>query len=125
MLKNETTLRKFLISGCAIATLAFSSCVKNIDTSSINAEEISSEAVANENNGQEFVPNQLLIKFKENVAESAKSKLLSRINATVVEKILTRTMQRHNSKQGVLLVNTPLAVLEAKNKIISDEIEFA
>jgi hypothetical protein len=34
-------------------------------------------------------------------------------------------MQRFNDKEGVLLLHTPLAVLEARNKIKGLEVEYA
>lgn len=124
MLKNNAINRLVIVS-TAFATLSLTSCVKDIDSSSLNGELVSNEAVANENSDQQFVPNELLVKFKEGVSESAKSRALSRINATVAEKILTKAMERFNDKQGVLLVHTPLAALEAKKKISGEEIEYA
>lgn len=124
MLKNNAINRLVIVS-TAFATLSLTSCVKDIDSSSLNGELVSNEAVANENSDQQFVPNELLVKFKAGVSESAKSRALSRINAAVSEKILTKAMQRFNDKQGVLLVHTPLAALEAKKKISGEEIEFA
>lgn len=125
MLKIETYLNRIVLVSTSFVTLFLSSCSKNIDTQSVNAETVSSEAIANENKDQLMVPNELLVKFKPGVSQAAKNKLLSRINATVAEKILTKTMQRFNDKEGVLLLHTPLAALEARSKITSEEVEFA
>lgn len=125
MLKIETNFQRIAFVCSSFVLLLLTSCSKNIDTSSVNTEAVSSEAIANENKDQQLVPNELLVKFKAGVSQTAKNKLLSRISATVVEKILTKSMQRFNDKEGVLLLHTPLAVLEAKNKITSEEIEFA
>ena len=125
MLKIETFFNRIVIVSTSFVTLFLSSCSKNIDTQSVNAEAVSSEAVANENKDQQYVPNELLVKFKPGVSQAAKNILLSRISATVAEKILTKTMQRFNDKEGVLLLHTPLAALEARNKIKSEEVEFA
>jgi subtilisin family serine protease len=99
--------------------------VKEIDTPAANGESVSSEAVVNRNGEQEFVPNELLVKFKPGVSNTAKGRALAKISATVSEKILTKAMERVNDKEGLLLVRTPLAVLEAKQKITGEEIEFA
>src|SRR5688500_6413511 len=123
MLKIETYLNRFVIVCTSFVTLFLSSCSKNIDIQSVNADAVSSEAVANDNKDQLMVPNELLVKFKPGVSQAAKNKLLSRISATVAEKILTKTMQLFNDKEGVLLLHTPLAALEARNKIQSEEVD--
>jgi subtilisin family serine protease len=123
MLTSEIVLRRFVIVSVSFTTLLIS-CSKNIDTSSVNAETVSNEAAVNKNNEQ-FVPNELLVKFKAGTSKDSKDKALLRIGGTVAEKILTKTMQRFNDKEGLLLVHTPLTVLEAKNKVKGMEIEFA
>jgi len=124
MFNNETILRRFVLASTSFAIL-FASCSKKIDTSSVTADAVSSEAVSNENKDQKYVPNELLVKFKEGTSQASKNKLIKGISATVAEKILTKTMQRFNDKEGVLLLHTPLAVLEARNKMKSLEVEYA
>ena len=124
MLMSENVMRRFAIVGVSFTTLLIS-CSKKIDTSSVNAETLSSEAAVNDNSDQNFVPNELLVKFKAGVSQSAKDKALLRISGKVAEKILTKSMQRFNDKEGVLLVHTPLAVLEAKGKMKGVEVEYA
>jgi hypothetical protein len=58
--------------------------------------------------GQEFVPNQILVKFKTGVAEGAKASALSKINGEIAEKLLTKAMQFAGDTEGVLLINTSL-----------------
>ena len=89
------------------------------------ADAVTSEAVSNENKDQKYVPNELLVKFKAGTSQSSKNKLINGISGTVAEKILTKTMQRFNDKEGVLLLHTPLAVLEARNKMKGLEVEYA
>ena len=125
MLTNVNLLRRFVLVSTSFATLFIASCSKNIDTAAVVGEAVSSEAVANENRDEQFVPNELLVKFKQGTSQAAKNKLLANIKASVAEKIHTKMMQRLNDKEGVLLVHTPLAVLEAKNKMKGAEIEFA
>jgi subtilisin family serine protease len=124
MFKNETILLRFVLASTSFAIL-FASCSKKIDTSSVTADAVSSEAVGNENKDQKYVPNELLVKFKAGTSQASKNKLINGVNATVTEKILTKTMQRFNDKEGVLLLHTPLAVLEARNKMKSLEVEYA
>jgi subtilisin family serine protease len=117
-------VRRFVMASVSVTTLLIS-CSKNIDTSSVNADIVSNDAALNDNNGENFVPNELLVKFKPGTSNAAKDKALLRISGKVSEKILTKSMQRFNDKEGLMLVHTPLAVLEAKNKVKGVEVEYA
>jgi subtilisin family serine protease len=119
---RENVMRRFAIVSVSFTSLLIS-CSKTIDTSAVNGETVSSEAAVNDNG--EFVPNELLVKFKPGTSQSAKDKALSRVSGKVSEKILTKAMQRFNDKEGLMLVHTPLAVLEAKNKVKGLEVEYA
>jgi subtilisin family serine protease len=123
MLMTEN-VRRFVMASVSLTTLLIS-CSKNIDTSSVNADIVSNEAALNDNNGENFVPNELLVKFKPGTSNAAKDRALLRISGKVSEKILTKTMQRFNDKEGLMLVHTPLAVLEAKSKVKGVEVEYA
>ena len=74
---------------------------------------------------QEFVPNELLVKFKKGVSEKARANALLRISGKVQEKVLTKMMQRSGDSEGFLVVHTPLAVLEAKAAMSGVEIVYA
>jgi subtilisin family serine protease len=74
---------------------------------------------------QEFVPNELLVKFKSGVSETARAAALERISGKVTEKVLTKAMQRANDNEGFVIVNTPLGVLEARAKLTGSEIVYA
>jgi subtilisin family serine protease len=123
MLISENVMLRFVMVSASVTTLLIS-CSKEIDTSSVTAEPLSNEAAVNKND-QEFVPNELLVKFKPGTSQASKDKALLRISGKVAEKILTKSMQRFNDKEGVLLVHTPLGVLEAKNKMKGVEVEYA
>jgi subtilisin family serine protease len=125
MFRNESSFSGFVFAGAAFAALSLASCAKEVDVNSASTEMISSDARVNGNSENEFVPNQLLVKFKKGVSKASRDKALARANAAVAEKILTKAMARFNDEEGILLVNTPLAVLEAKSKITGEEIEFA
>lgn len=104
------------------------SCTKELKEMNSGTNEIASvlpdQAFAGQR-GENFVPNEILIKFKKDITLSSKGKAFDRIGGNVAEKILTKTMQRFGDKEGIYLVRTPLAVLEALQKIKGLEIEFA
>nr|WP_242693168.1 S8 family peptidase [Sabulibacter ruber] len=72
--------------------------------------------------GQKVMPNEVLVKFKAGTADNAKAAVLSRIGGKVKEKILTKTMERLGDKEGLVLVHTPLAALEALSKVKGDSL---
>ncbi|MHC2991599.1 peptidase S8 [Pontibacter sp. HJ8] len=75
--------------------------------------------------GQHFVANEVLVKFKSGVAANARAAALARISGTVKEKIHTKAMERFGDREGLVLVHTPLAALEAIGKLKGAEIEYA
>lgn len=87
---------------------------------------MSDEAQAMGSKGQQFVANEVLVKFKAGVSEDAKAAVLARISGKVQERILTKTMQRFGDSEGLTLVHTPMAAMEALGKMKgAAEIEYA
>lgn len=72
-----------------------------------------------------FVPNEILVKFKKGISETSRSKAFSKISGSVSERILTKMMQRFGDDDGIYLVHTPLAVLDAISKVKSIDVEYA
>ncbi|WP_234997197.1 S8 family peptidase [Hymenobacter roseosalivarius] len=86
----------------------------------------SQSADAQGESGKDYVANELLVKFKPGLSEEAKSNALARISGKVSEKILTKAMERAGEKEGLMVVHTPMAALEALSKVKGGpEIEFA
>ncbi|MDX5437874.1 MAG: S8 family serine peptidase [Pontibacter sp.] len=87
---------------------------------------LSDEAQAMKQQTQQFVPNEVLVKFKAGTSAAAKAAVLERISGKVKEHILTKTMERFGDKEGLTLVHTPMAALEALGKMKgAAEIEYA
>ncbi|WP_205500865.1 S8 family peptidase [Rufibacter psychrotolerans] len=87
---------------------------------------VTGQADARSVNGRPVVPNEVLVKFKAGAAEEARAAVLARIGGKVKEKILTKTMQRLGDQEGLVLVHTPMAAVEALSKIHgADLIEYA
>jgi subtilisin family serine protease len=111
-----------------IATI-LASCSKEIKVSNnAQADQLVTTAtnkVSETAASDHYMPNEILVKFKSGVSEDAKSKAFEKINATVSKRILTQAMQRFNDREGIYLVHTPLAALEAVSKVQGVEIEYA
>ncbi len=87
---------------------------------------LSLEGASDQNlKGLDFVPNELLVKFKTGTSSTARENALLRISGKVKEKVLTKAMERNGDKEGFLVVSTPLAVLEARAKMTDTEIVYA
>lgn len=106
---------KSVIVASILSMLVFAGCDKNLEEpSALNQDSSSANAAAQ---ALEHVPNELLVKLKAGLPEEAKAQVLARIGGQISEKILTKSMERFNDREGVLLVRTPLAVFEAINKL--------
>ena len=100
MPKNNA-LSRLLIAGTAFATLSMTSCVKEIDAPAANGESVSSEAVTNRNGEQEFVPNELLVKFKNGTASVSAVEAHNEFGAVVLEQFPELKWQRIKLPAGV------------------------
>lgn len=110
----------------AVLSVAFLTGCETDQFSESGELTASQEAKASAARGHEFVPNEVLVKFRAGASEEAKAAVLARISGRVQEKIMTKTMERFGDKQGLLLVNTPMAALEAIGRIKgAADIEFA
>lgn len=110
----------------AVLSVAFLTGCESDKFSDMNEMTVNQEQHAAAEKGQQFVANEVLVKFRAGASEEAKAAVLARISARVKEKIHTKAMERIGDKQGVLLVHTPLAALEAIGKIRgAADIEYA
>jgi subtilisin family serine protease len=125
-LKRFCGMKTIFIFG-AVVILA-TGCQK--DLKQATAEEKASVSAATSSQGevqsvQDYVPNEVLVKFVKGASANARATALSRMGGAVSEKILTKTMERFGENDGVYLVHTPMAVLDAISKVRGIEIEFA
>ena len=73
-----------------------------------------------------FVAKEVLVKFKAGTKDDVRTAVLSRIGATVKERIVTKAMERFGDAEGLTLINTPMAALDAISRLKGmAEIEFA
>lgn len=118
-----TNLTKSLLAGVLIAGI-FNGCQKGADDLAQNIPSPSIGAAAGAA-AANYVPNELLVKFKEGTTAAAKSQALARVNGTVAEIILTNAMKRANQKEGIQVVRMSMNALDAISRISGAEIEYA
>src|ERR1044071_1576947 len=120
--------RSFIVMG--MFTLAvLNSCVKELkqdaNVDNTNAPSAASTTNAITESAGDFVPDELLVKFKKGASESNKDKAFKNFNGKVKEKVLTKAMEKYGDN-GFYLVNTTLDVSEAIKKAKeSPDVEYA
>lgn len=74
----------------------------------------------------EFVPNELLVKFKKGTTATARGKALGLLNATLKEHIHTEEMKSVGDEQGLFLLKVNANAMDAISKAKRfEEVEFA
>ena len=119
--------KRFLIVISAIILLSLESCLKDLQPPSLTTDQAKTTQALNTSikEKQEFEQNELLVKFKPGYSDKEKDNILMRVGGKVSEKIHTRAMERIGDMEGLVLIHTPLNVLEARDKIKGSEIEYA
>src|SRR3982751_352968 len=97
---------KLLLAVIAVATLF--SCRKDLrEQNNPSLPSQQQQTTADDqlglNNGN-YVPNQMLIKFKPGFAENDKLQALKAISGSITEKIFTKAMEHFGEKEGVYLI---------------------
>jgi subtilisin family serine protease len=123
-------MRKHHIFIGILSIATFASCKKDLTNNQDQLSELSSSQPTNnigqEVAGENFVPNELLVKFKAGVSEDVRANVLARIGGNVSEKVLTKAMERFGDKEGFLVVRTNLHSLEAVSRARGfGEVEYA
>jgi hypothetical protein len=100
------------------AILMVSSCTKVMDTpdAAVSAPDRNEMAVAVQG-GHQYVANEIIVKFKEGTPESARQNALGRVNGSVKEKIHTNAMKHFGDNEGITLVRTPMAAMDALSRV--------
>ncbi|MGN6295926.1 MAG: S8 family serine peptidase, partial [Ginsengibacter sp.] len=118
----KNTSRNLVLSLAIVATCSIiaASCTKELKDTTASGQsdqQLPDGATFGRLTADKYVPNEILVKFKKGVSESSRGKAFGRISGKVSEKVLTKTMQRFGDDEGFFVVHTPLAVLDALNKI--------
>ncbi len=90
-----------------------------------SSETTAAQALTTGNGNQNYVPNELVVKFKASVSNSKRQEAMARIGGNVQERILTKAMQNQGDYEGLTVVHTPMDALEAAGRIKGMEVEFA
>ncbi|MDP2113806.1 MAG: S8 family peptidase, partial [Bacteroidota bacterium] len=104
-----------LLSAVCLAGLLIAGCSQKDDLQDLQ-DDSSNLKSASVKTDYEVVPNELIVKFKDDVSAEAQTAALLKINGKVKEKIHTNAMKDKGDKLGVLLVSTSLQAFDAISK---------
>ena len=104
--------RLHLLTAVCFASLLIAGCSQKDDLQELKDDSMNLKS-ASVKIEYEMVPNELIVKFKDDVSTEAQAVALLKINGKVKEKIHTNAMKDKGDKQGVLLVSTPLQAFDA------------
>lgn len=104
-----------LLTTAILAGLLIAGCSQKDDLQDLQ-DDSSNLKSASVKTDYEVVPNELIVKFKDDVSAEAQTAALLKINGKVKEKIHTSAMKDKGDKLGVLLVSTPLQAFDAITK---------
>jgi subtilisin family serine protease len=111
---------RIALMAVSCAVLIFAGCAKNTDqplSNSDQAQPTNSISEQGQQSSPNFVPNELLVKFKAGSSKTTKGNALGKINGNIGQTILTEAMKRSGDNEGFVIVHTPLAVLDAIGKM--------
>jgi len=98
----------------SLASFALFSCQKEILVEQDLRLDLESAANQAQVTGKpEFVPNELLVKFKKGTSTAARGKALGLLKASLKEHIHTVAMKRSGDDQGILLLSVNINALDA------------
>ncbi|HZG42954.1 MAG TPA: S8 family peptidase [Longimicrobium sp.] len=112
--------RKLLV----LAPLALAACVDTQAPMMPDAESAAPSLAAAP--AQEFVPGEVIVKFRAGASAEARSAALGRANATVRERIVTNAMRGAGDREGVTVVHSGLGTAAAIERLRGNpNVEYA
>lgn len=110
MKKND-----FKLAILSVALLA--GCQKDISNKPNNAALVSNDAAVEKALTAEYIPNELLVKFKGGLSENVKAGLINLVQGAVSERLLTSAMRHSGDLEGVYLIRIPGELAPAISKL--------
>ena len=116
--------QKFLLALSAIGLLFVMSCSKNDEVATANNDKV--DPVSAYEPGSKFVPNEVIVKFKSGITEQAKMVAINTVSGSIKEKIVTPSMLKSASPDGIMVLNVTESVPNAIKKLkLLGEVEYA
>lgn len=123
-------MKNYLLTLIILSFAVLTGCKKNTEEM-VNEDAVSNGGImeskdASQTISGQFVPNELIVKFKKGTSEKNRTQALSFINARVFEHIITDAMETAGDKEGIYLINTNTDVFAAMARMKGESnIEYA
>ena len=118
-MNNKLSLGQQMLATLVFGTLLYS-CQPQIDLAPAENGQARVAAPGN------YVPGEVLIKFKSGTDDAKVLKALGKVKASKIEKILTKMMEKEGDDQGITHATTTLDVMAAISELQAlPEVEFA
>lgn len=123
-------MKKFYLTFGAATVLLISACVKDVkqaESPVIETENSTLSGIGAEKKaGEDYVADEILVKFKKGLNDNLRAKLLEKISGSMKEKVLTKMMERFGDADGFYVAKTNKKVWEAIQLLQGDEgVEYA
>jgi subtilisin family serine protease len=117
--------RTFSRAAALAAAVALAACSTDPAVTGPSAAPARSAAAA-QAGGPEFVPGEVLVKFRAGASASSRGAAMRAANAQAGERILTNAMRRAGDGEGITVVHTPMGVPAAVQALRnSPDVEYA
>ena len=106
-------MSRFTSAGlAALAAAALAACSETPVTpeSTLAAPDGATFASSAAGGAPDFVPGEVIVKFREGTSASGRATALSRANGRAAERIVTAMMRRGGDSEGLTIVQTPQGV---------------
>lgn len=118
-------MKKFLFTLPILLILVITGCKKNTEEEIVTGDLSVTSQVATTVTDQ-FVPNELIVKFKAGTSQKNRTQTLLFINAKVEEHIVTNAMESAGDNDGIYLVKTDTDIFQAIARMKGESnIEYA
>lgn len=119
-------MARFVSAGvAAVAAAALAACTET-PVSPTSAPDLSVAQSQSVSAGPEFVPGEVIVKFRTGASANARGVALGRANAQAGERILTASMRRSGDSEGLTILHTSMAVPVAVAALRgSPDVEYA
>jgi subtilisin family serine protease len=124
-LSRNVVMSFVLLTAFSLLTVSCTKEFKDNSVLNMNDPQLPGNSSFGQLTADKYVPNEILVKFKKGVSEKSRGNAFGRISGNVSEKILTKMMQRFGDDEGIFVIHTPLAVLDAIRKIKGVEVSYA
>jgi subtilisin family serine protease len=121
-------MKKLTVAYGILSIAIFTGCVKDFKQETATQNEAAHSGRVNPSANKaidEFVPNELLIKFKPGASETGRTNALAHISGKIKERVVSDE-EKHTGKDGFYVVSVPNGVLEAVERLKNlADIEYA